>query len=360
MAKRMHREPEIELLRELSQWEPQGGVASVYFEIDPADRGGGWRIALRHALQGLPESVAERVMARFPENGEHPSGRTQIGFIEVEGDREEWNAVQLSIGEAKAVHAPRPHLTPLLCMLDDGWPVGVVLASLEHIRVLEWALGRIEELDGWEMEITSLDWRERRSPQRNPQSAGTGTNSAGHEQYRQRLEHNRERFLKQAGQLVVSRYGDRPWRRIVVIGEGDRPRLFAAGLGTKAELVHEVPHDLIGAPAGAILERLGEEVEHLNREREEQLVARIEQAIGADPGAALGPDEVLAALEQGRVNEVIFDADHDFSANEEGGVPFTERVIAMAAATSAEVVPAEGLAGAALEHREGVAALLRY
>jgi hypothetical protein len=352
----MHREPEIELLRELSQWEPQGGVVSVYFEIDPADRGGGWRIALRHALADVPDAVAERVLARFPGNGEHPSGRTQIGFIEVEGDREEWSSVQMGFGEPRAVHAPRPHLTPLLALIDDGWPVGVVVSSLERIRVLEWTMGRIEELAGWELEITSLDWRERKAPQRNAQ-AGTGASSAGHDQYRQRLEHNRERFLKQAGELIASRYSDRPWRRIVLIGDGDRPRLVAAGMGQKAAMVHEVPHDLIGAPTHAILERLDEEVEHLNRQREELIVSRIEEAVGTERGA-FGPDEVLRALEEGRVSEVIFDAEHDFESDD--GVPFTERVIALSAATSAQAIPAEGLAAAALEQRDGIAALLRY
>jgi hypothetical protein len=353
----MDREPEIELLRELSGWQADRGIVSVYFEIDPADRGGGWRIALRHALSDVPESAAKRVLARFPENGVHPSGRTQIGFVEVDGSREEWSAVQMGFGDARAVYAPRPYLTPLVCLIDDGWPVGVVLASLERIRVLEWTLGRIEELDGWELEITSLDWRERKAPQRNAQT-GTATSSAGHDQYRQRLEHNRERFLKEAGQLVASRYGERPWRHIVVVGDGDRPRLFTGGLGQRAELVHEVPQDLISAPIGAVLRRLDEEMVHLNRQREEKLVSRIEQAIGAEPGAALGPDEVLRALEEGRVNEVVFDPDYEFEPD--GEYPFTERVIALATATSADVVPAEGLAAAALDDRGGVAALLRY
>ena len=36
--------------------------------------------------------------------------------------------------------------------------------------------GRIEELDGWEIEITSLDWRERKAPRHNAQR-GTATSS---------------------------------------------------------------------------------------------------------------------------------------------------------------------------------------
>src|ERR671933_581267 len=74
----MQRAAEWQLVRELSEWEPQGGVVSIYFEIDPGDRGEGWRIALREELDNMAEAVAERVLRRYPEGRPHPSGRTQI------------------------------------------------------------------------------------------------------------------------------------------------------------------------------------------------------------------------------------------------------------------------------------------
>jgi hypothetical protein len=354
----MERDPGWELVRELSEWQPEGGVASVYFEIDPGDRGEGWRIALKDELAKLPDDVAERVWARYPEGHPAPSGRSQIGFLEAQGEREIWASAQMELGGTTAAHAPRPYLTPLVRLLDEGGPFGVVAVSLERVRVLEWALGRIEELDGWELEITSLDWRERKAPQRNPAADGTGTTAAGHDQYMQRLDHNRERFLKQAGELIVDRYGERPWQRIVLIGDGDRPQLLAKGLGPKAQLVHSVPHDLIGEPAARIGERTAEELVHLNREREERLVERIEEAIGAEPGAAVGQDEVLHALELAQARHVIFDPDYDFEPID--GLPPTEQFILLALGTGADVTPAEGLAAASLRRRGGVAALLRF
>jgi hypothetical protein len=358
MAEAMDREPGWDLVRELSEWEPQGGVVSVYFEIEPGDRGEGWRIALRDELDNLPDDVVERVLARYPEGRPHPSGRMQIGFLEAAGKQEVWSTAQMSLDEITVVQAPRPYLTPLVRLLDEGGPFGIVVTSLERVRVFEWALGRFEELDGWELEITSLDWRERRSPQRDPGADGTGTTASGREQHMQRLDHNRARFLKQAGELIVQRYGERAWQRIVVIGEGDRPGLLSKGLGPKAELVHTVAHDLISEPAGRIAERTAEEVVHLNREREERLVERIQEAIGADPGAAVGQDEVLRALQMAQARHVIFDPDHEFDPID--GLPPTEQFIVMALATGADVTPAEGLAAASLRERGGVAALLRF
>lgn len=358
MAMGMQRDPEWELVRELSEWQPGGGVVSVYFEIDPGDRGEGWRIALREALDDMPEAVAERVLGRYPEGRPHPSGRTQIGFLEAAGDREIWTTAQMRLGDMTVVHASRPYLTPLVKLLDEGGPYGVVVTSLERVRVFEWALGTIEELEGWELEISSLDWRERRSPQRDPGADGTGTTAAGREQYMQRLDHNRARFLKQAGELIANRYADRPWRRIIIVGDGDRPQLLTKGLGPKAELVHSVAHDLISEPTARIGERVAEELVHLNRAREEQLVERLNEAIGAEPGAALGPEEVLQALEMAQAYHVIFDPDHDFEPID--GLPPTEQFILKALATGADVTPAEGLAAASLGEHGGVAALLRF
>jgi len=347
------------LLRDLAEWRPDGGVLSVYLDIDPADRRESWRVRLRDELAGVDDKLAQRVLARFPENAAHPEGRTQIGFVEAGGGgREVWNGFQVNLGEVRAALRPAPLLEPLVRILDDNAAVGIVLTSLERVRVLEWALGRVEGLADWELVLTSGDWRERRSPSRNPQSDGTGTTAAGREQQQQRLEHNRERFLKQAGGLVASRFGGRDWRRILVVGEGDRPRLLAAGLGPKAELVHELRHDLISAPAAEIAARVEGELEHLNREREEELLRRVEEAIGTDSGAALGPDEVLAALEQGRVGHLILDGEREFE--ERDGVPLGERMIALALTTSADVTPVEGMAAQAVSARGGAVALLRY
>lgn len=346
------------LLMELTHWTPPGGVVSVYLAIDPGDRGEGWRIELRDQLEDVDEAAARRVLERFP--SDTPThGRTHIGFLEVDGEaREVWETVQVALQRTEVVQRRRPYVTPLMRILDDGWPVGVVVVALERVRMLEWVLGEITELDGWEIELPDLDWQERKSPQRNPQAGGTGTTASGRDQHAQRLEHNRDRFLKQAGELVAAQHGDRPWRRIIVIGDGDRPRLLAAGLGAKRKLVHEIRHDLIRAGAPEIGARVGEEMVHLNRTREEELVAQLEQAIGSDVGAALGLEEVLQVLGEGRARHVIFDATRSWDGDD--SVPAGELMIERALATSALVTPVEGLAATALAAHGGAAALLRY
>jgi hypothetical protein len=348
------------ILRELAEWEPEGEVVSAYVKVDPGDRSAGWRTELRHALDGLDAGVGvgERVLEHFPEEVPRSAGRAHAGFIELGGrERELWYDFQLELQRTLVASAERPHLAPLVELVDDGWQVGVVLVALETVRVLERALGKSSELAGWELEITSLDWRERKASH-GTADAGTASSASGHDQYRQRLDHNRERFLKEAGRLVESRYGDREWRSLIVIGETDRPELFAKGLGPLRERVHEVHEDLIRASTGELETRLAEELEHLNRSREEQLVARLNEAIGTEAGAALGPDEVLESVREGRASEVLYDGDREWE--ERDGVSLDELLIEAALATSAHVTPVEGVAAEALAAHDGAAAILRY
>ncbi len=354
----MRPEEAKQLLGELIDWRPDAGVVTAYVELDPADRGEGWRIALREQLGDVPDPASEAVLKRFPENAKLPENRTHVGFVSGDGEREVWHSFQTRDIGVRVYYEQAPHLGPLVAILDDAWPAGIVLVSLERVRVLEWAFGRINELDGWELETTALDWRERKAPQRNPGSDGTGTSASGREQHMQRIEHNREKFLKDAGGLVGRQYGERDWRELVVIGEGDRPKHLIGGLGAMRTPVHEIHHDLIRASAAEVGERLEEELEHLNRTREEALVNQLEEAVGSEAGAALGPDEVVRALEEGRARHVIYAPDGAFEGPDREQLG--ERLIQLAIATSAEFTPVEGFAAEALKRREGVAALLRY
>jgi hypothetical protein len=363
--------PSREELRRLAEWRPEGGVISVYLDLDPADRRGGWRIELHERLKEIAnasrdsadrnavKAASERVLGRFPENGPPLSGRVQVGFVEVaEAGREVWRGVQGRLDRSLVVRAPAPHLTPLVRILDGNEPVGVVLAALESARGFEWALGRLTPLGSWELEMFSGDWRERKSPRRDPQASGTGTTAAGRDQYGQRLDHNRARFLKDLGRLLAVRFGDRGWSRILVFGEGELPRLLNAGLGPLKERIREVHHDLIRATDTEIADHVEREVVAIRQERDRALLERVEEAIGTDSGVALGPDEVLQVLDEGRASHVIFDPDREFEPHD--GQATTELMIARGLSTGADITPVEGELAERLAGRGGAVALLRY
>jgi hypothetical protein len=369
------------LLRQLSEWQPPNGVLSVYVDVDPADRGRAWRIALRDRLRELAaetppheerrafEAAADRVLERFPEDGAPPHGRGHAGFVEVaRKPAEVWRSMQVAPRRVEVVRSQRPYLRPLVEIFDAGPYIGVLLASAERVRLLEWSMGATRELENWEIVLWSRDWRERKA-ERSQSGIHEGASASGRDQYAQRLDANRQRFLHEVGHRVDEELKRRGWRYMIAFGSEEHTKALAMGLSGEAGRLHPVAQDLISAKEGDIAERVRKVVAELNAERELEVVRELEEAIGSEAGAALGPQEVLEVLEQGRARHLIFDADRDYAGRPlearlngagDDELPVAERMIELAVATRAEITPLEGDAAAELAEHDGAAALLRY
>jgi len=377
-------------LRELAEWRPARGVITVCLEIDPADRSEGWRTALRNGLKRLVEEAhgsdrerwmamkptAEAILERFPEGSPHPSGRSQIGFVEVAARSRQarWYPLQLPLGRTEIVWWDRPHLGPLVELLDDGAPLGAVAVSSERVRLLEWALGECQELAEWEPEFRKRDWRERRAQR--PEPARPGTSASGRDQIGQRLDANRERFLRECAERIAEPMRSRGWRTVMAFGNPHQVEVIAAGLRPLAAglepsdpLYRAEEKDVIGESTGQIARRIEAILPELNRTRELELVRQAEGAAHAEGGAAsLGRDETLHALQEGRVAHLLFDPAVELDSDVplphwgtgNGGAAAAAAMIEQALRTGAWVTPVEGEAAEALRRHEGVAALLRY
>lgn len=372
------------LLRQLIEWRPPLGVLSVYVNVDRADRSQGWRIELREQLRAIGaetspheerrafEGAAAAVMERFPENAAPPEGRGHVGFVEL-SEREPravWRSMQMAPRRTEALRAPRAFVRPLVELFASGPHVGVVLASAERVRVLEWSLGAIRELDDWEITLLLRDWRERKAERSLP-GPGSWTSASGRDQFGQRLDANRERFLHDVGARVSAEHSRRNWRHVLVFGNDEHPGELAAGMSAGADRVEVVRHDLVGAPEAEVAERVAQEVERVNTAAALAAVGEVEEAIGAEPGAALGPQETLQALAEGRARHLVFDADRDYGGpplearlgyddGSDGEIPVGERLVELAVSTKAEITPVREEPAARLEAHDGVAALLRY
>jgi hypothetical protein len=368
-------EPDPGVLKELVEWRPPHGVVSVYLEIDPGDRSDGWRIALKDGLKPIGDvegasherklalrSTVARIEERF--EPEVPlSGRCQIGFVEVaeKPGRELWEATQMVPAQPGIAYRERPHLEPLVDLLDDGWPVGAVAVSAEQIRVFEWRLGITEELEGWGARTNRREWRERKAGKpRNP-AAGSAISASGKDQYDQRLEANRERFLRQVGPLISDEADRRDWRRVLVYGDRHEAEILGTDVdGARFEPVAEA--DVIGESVAEIGRRVAGDVAELNRHRELELVQRaIAAALESNRRGSLGIDATIAALAEGRVEHLFFQgASPDPEERTEAVGKRADDLIEGAARTSALITPVEGEAARALTPHEGVAALWRY
>jgi hypothetical protein len=368
-----------ETLRELVSWEPGGGVVSVYVAIDPGDRSEGWRIELRNRLRDLAAeggdsrerralaATTQRALEHLPDEAPLPSGRTQIGFLEVadRGGADRWLGLQLPLERTIVAHAPRPVVAPLAALVGRAQARGIAAVSAERVRLFRWELGWLEELEDWEIEIFSRDWRERKSQRPGDPARAQGTSSSGRDQYGQRLEHNRERFLKEAGRLAARRI-EPAAAEILAFGDREHVGDFAAGAGDRV-----VPGDdrnLISLPLGEVEGIVHEVITSRERECERELARRIADEAGGGSLAAAGLQETLQALAEGRVEHLIYDPAASFEAEGDGlppelGLDLThpaERMVELAVETSARVTVADEEIAPELAPMGGVVALLRY
>jgi hypothetical protein len=372
-------------LGELLEWSPPLGVISVCFEIDPADRGGGWRMRLRDGLRRLVEAAnderrelrlamkptAERILARFPVESRRPSGRCQIGFVEVarDGGDERWHSYQLRPRGLRVVHRARPDLTSMVELLEDGAPLLAIAVSAERVRLWRWELGRISELSSWEADFRKGMWRERKARVSRDPATAQFPKAAGKDQLAQRLEANRDRFLHDVGQRIA---GEIPRGRvgaIVAFGDPDQVRKVTEGVGPGHVVRHGGEQDIVSEENERIAARLDGMLDEINRSRELEQVRRAMEAARAGGNASAGLQETMQALAEARVAHLLLDSERGFGPDE-GARPTWEEesepgglgpaMIDQALRTGARVTPVRGPAAEALSQSQGVAALLRY
>jgi hypothetical protein len=358
-------------IEDLLDWRPEHGVITVCVEMDPADRSEGWLIDLRKRLKAAVEvgddahdrgralrATGQRVLDRF-EGEELPSGRLQIGFCEAaeRRPRDIWTSAQL-VGFRTAVsYGPRARLTPLLELLDEGAPVGAVAVSAERVHLHEWKLGALDLIHDWEAEMYMRDWRERKAQRPANLARTQGANASGRDQFDQRLEHNRARFLEETGRLIADESRNRAWSRVIGFGDPDHLRELNEGArkGIEVELAEEV--NVISEERGQLLERVNAAVAEGNRHRERALIERAVEATAMPEGrGALGVDDVQRSLNEGRVEHLLFDADTENAELSD----LEDEIVERALRTSARLTPVEGEAAEILREHGGVAALLRY
>jgi Bacterial archaeo-eukaryotic release factor family 5 len=362
-------QPTLEDARELSEWRPPLGVLSIYLGFDPADRGGAWRTELRNGLDAVLEThkeaehdvkvalraTAKRLTERFDDGDLRPPPRGEVGFVEVadkEGT-EHWFGTEVAPAASACVEfGQEPVVAPLIDLACRSTSRGVALLSSERVRLLRCAEGTLQDLEDWELSITSLDWRERKSQSTNNPARAQGVSASGHDQFDERLDHNRQRFLTECGALAARSLEENGLSELLAFGPAKDVESFKAGFDSSpARLTVAGDQDLISVPNGKVNEMVGGVIERLDRERDTALIERVlGEARGGGRGS-LGMRETKEALAEGRVDHLIFDGAI--------GEP-AESMIRAALSSSARVTVVRDEVAEPLAEAEGVAAILRY
>jgi hypothetical protein len=375
-----------ERVRKLASWTPAFGVVSVCFDARPGDRSEAWRIELRDRLHALEppagaddrhrrraalDAAVERILSRFPGDAPPPGGRTQLGYMAVGDDGgEQWFTSNVPVERFDVILRDRPLLAPLVELAERARPLAVAVLSSERIRVLEFAAGRIEEAAAFELETFEPTWRERKSQRPADPARVQGAGSSGKDQYGQRLDANRERFVKRAGAETATWATEHDRHELLVFGDRALADAFASGIGDGIDVGCIDDADLVSAPANQIAGRVLEALPEIDRSRQQAFLARALDAAHSGGRGSLGVEETAQALAEGRVERLLLDAEGDLAPRPELAEPLgiereraadiREWMIETALATAAAVTPLRGDPAAALTGQGGAAALLRY
>jgi hypothetical protein len=381
---------DLETLLELSRRTDPVGVLSVYLDARP----GGLHatsIDIKNRLAELERRLAteqppERASAvneaigrlageleRLTDPGE--PGRGRIMFVALDDAWMIRVSSQLPVPN-RVVLDRTPFIHPLLELLDEGGPAGVVLASRTQARLLEWRLGELIPLR--ELAADGLEApHERSGPVGSRPGRRHGTPTG--EQRRARERDQASRFIERVGATASRLAHDRNWERVLVsAGEPLTDALVKALTPTLRDVVVRDHRVLVRLDLPVLEETVTERLRSAHAQFEQRLIGEVrEEALGAG-AAALGLSEVVGALNQARVAHLIYDPHIRYrgSVGDDGSLyaggettpiyastadlRLTERIVERALETGARVTPVEGAAGDGLADAAGIAAVLRW
>ena len=380
---------DLDELRALATESPGQPVLSVYARTDPRDPANtshapAWQIALRNGLGAVAErldgdddrvqqrsfeALRARVERGLAELSPSERGRSVVWFLHADGETSRRLSLQLPVRRDTVVWDARPFVSPLVNVVDRGAATGVVLVGGDAIRLLQIRAGRIDEPDDSTYEMSLGDWRPFKAYASSNPARGQQTVSH-QEHYEARVEEQRGKLFETAAAAAAERADDLGWERIVIAAEGQVGTRFSEALPETLRrrvittLDHNVGHDEPGAIAALLEPSL--EAAWLMRTR--RVIAVAHERASAGGAGALGPQETLGALAEGRVNHLVLDPEHDFSSAAGfvpasiGGPPsmLAERAVEAAIAAGGQVSALPVSDSEELFGSGGMVALLRY
>jgi release factor family 10/eRF1-like protein len=243
------------------------------------------------------------------------------------------------------------------------------------VRLFERTPGHLEELHDWELILFSGEWRERKGPSVAPMHT-RGVSASGRDQYAERLDNNRERFLTECGRLVRAAGSKQGWSEVLAFGTPPEVERFADGIpaADSRTLVAGPAVDLVSEPSTVVLEQVERAFADLDEERDRRLVEQTLEEIRPGGRATGGIEETEAALVIARVERLVLAGglapldppcedqwpSGSDNAGEDSETAGLEHLVRQALSSGAEVTVVDDGAADLLGPFQGVAASLRY
>lgn len=339
---------DLRRIQALRQFANDHGVLSVYVPIDPATAlHHGYDPQLMDALQEVrdkaPQEQRERIQAESEAILAHvrgdytPHGTALAVFSCLPAKLLEAFSFQLPV-PALARFDTRPFMQPIDAWMDDYPAALIALVSHEEARIINIELG---ELAGAQHIRSDVPGKQRQG----------GWSAFRYQRDQERHVHEHMKSVAAAIEASAAKLG----AEYVVLAGADESTHALAGVlpePVRAKLAGSFRGEMFATEA-ELVDRAREVIGTAARARERALAEELVDLALAGGKAALGNDETMQMLREGRARSLVI-------AEAALGTPAGEQAAALAWQTGLELEVVHGVAEAALAPYDGIAASLRY
>lgn len=239
---------ELTQLKEVEQ--PTRSVLSLYLNTDPTDpeqSNEAWKIHLKNGLKRLHEYVEA-----FDEPGEMKEFEKTCSKVqkEIEGNQLElhkgiiifasesgdlWSVHNVQVPIKTSFHwEKKPILEPLMKMQDKYPSAGIILPSLDEVRIIDTSMGVIQDELYYEFDSDSDEWKNKKGL---AYGAIRSSGATHIDAFDKRMKENLLRFYKDIGTTINQLKKKKNWAEIHLVGEADSTNPFAQVLNHKPDSV---------------------------------------------------------------------------------------------------------------------------
>ena len=371
------------LVAEVAEWRDPIGVLSVTIGMEPGSRQGGnppWVIVVENELARLRHEGSSHLRRCLDDVSDQleevldpvAEARSRALYVALDSGRHRQLELQAALPTGARV-GPVAHVLPLVQVLEDARPAGLVFTSKDQVVVLGSELAQVRELERIDLEPWVGDWwPEMKGPSRANPLRGQHAVSQ-RERYASRLAAAYAQTQRVACEALAARASAERWTMAVLAGDPRTVRaLEHAVRGSGVEAIATLRANLEGLRGDEAVERLQEALGDLAADVSLRRARAVLEEAADGSRAARGLRNVLRALNEARVGSLVIDSGHahEGAVGPDGTlrpprraatpVDLTDRIVARCLETRAEIHPVHGAAAEALADSGGIAARLRW
>ncbi len=285
-------------LRELLGYQTNYPVLSVYLNTDPAQgNADAYKLRLRSMLKEIELSEDVAAVMQYIDHAHDWTGRSLVVFSCAGQDF--LRAFHLAVPVRSRVRvSDRPHVKPLVNLLDSYGGYGVVVIDKQGARLFSFHLGELREQDGLMGESVRRTKRGGGS-----QAAGRRGGVAGQTDY---VDEVAERNMREAVEFATRFFAENNVRRILIGGTDDNVALFRSQLpkSWQSLVVGMFPVSMVASHT-EVLERAMQAGREAEVHRELQLAKAVVTGAAKGRGGVVNLEETLNTIREGRVQTLL-------------------------------------------------------